>query len=535
MNIFKKMSALLLAAFICLSFCSCSDKEEKPEDQIIYYHVDNEPDTLDPQIANDASAQLIIMNIFEGLVRLDENNDAVPGAAESWDISGDNMMYTFHLRKNLKWNDGSELTAQDFVYGIRRTIQPQTASPTASTLFCIKNAETINKGEADIDMLGVFASDNNTLIIQLEYPDSDLLNLLATPPAMPCSKAFFDKAAGQYGRTDEKILSNGAFYIRENGWAHDEYVYLRKNENYVGKDKPVPAGVNITIGEIDTDICSAIKSGETDCGAISAAQTNKAKELGFHLKGFGDTVWGISFNTKDTTLQNSKIRNSLLAALDRKFILKELPENCTASANIIPDSAELDGNQYRKIVGNVTYSPSSKAANLLSEGLKESELTTLSNITIICSNDEKTQTFVNNIIQTWNDFTGGYFNKKPVPLSELKDTVSGENYQIIIAPLTIQGNTPLSTLELFESTSQYNTASLSSEAYDNFVSKIRKNLTSESAETVKEAERYLLDEGIFYPLYVENRYYASAENVTGIIFHPYGAEVDFFYAVKTSS
>ena len=532
MNRLKKITALLLAVMMCLGFCSCTEKEEKPEDQIILYRVDSEPDTLDPQIANDASAQLIIMNIFEGLVRLDENNDAVPGAAESWEISGDDLMYTFHLRENLKWNDGSALTAEDFVYGIRRAVQPQTASPTASTLFCIKNAESINKGKSDIDMLGVFAHDDNTLVIQLEYPDSDLLNLLATPPAMPCSKAFFEKAAGQYGRTDEKILSNGAFYIREDGWAHDEYVYLRKNENYVGKDQPIPAGVNITIGETDTDICNAISSGETDCGAVSAAQANQAEKLGFHLKGFGDTIWGISFNTKDTVLQNSKIRNSLLSALDRDFILKELPENCTSSANIIPDSAELDGKQYRKLAGNVTYVPSEKAAKLLAEGLEESELTTLSKITIVCSGDEKTQSFVNNIIQTWNDFTGGYFNKKPVALSELKDTAAGENYQIIIAPLTIQGNTPLSTLELFESTSRYNTASLISGTYDNFVGQIRTNLTAESAGTIKEAERYLLDEGIFYPLYVENRYYASAGNVTGIIFHPYGAEVDFFYAKK---
>ena len=529
----KKLISIIMISLIVMLSCACSHEPESPEDQLIYYNISSEPFTLDPQIANDAGARLVILNIFEGLVRQDAENNITPGAAESWDISGDRMMYTFHLRDGLQWNDGTALSADDFLYGLKRTLQPETGSPTAGTLYCIKNAEKINKGELDISALGVFATDSKTLIIQLEYPESDFLQLMTTPPAMPCSKQFFEKTAGQYGRDDDKLLTNGAFYVRESGWAHDEYLYLRKNTAYVGKDKPVPAGVNITIGKDQADICSAISSGIVDCGAISAADKDRADALGFHLTGFGDTVWGISFNMKNDITKNKNFRLGLLSSLDRNKILGGLSESCQPTENIIPDSAELDGKTYRTIAGNVNFTPSDNYRQLLDKGLKELKLTAFPDITILCADDEGTQIIVNNMIQTWNELTGSYINKKPVPLSDLKDRIADENFDIVIAPLTIEGSTPLSTLELFESESKYNAAALSSQEYDSLTESIRHSLTESSGENIRKAEQYLIDNAVFYPLYTENRYYASAGNVEGILFHPFGAEADFFYAAKT--
>ncbi len=528
----RKILMSVFLVILCLTFSACSKEPEGPEDQLIYYNIDSEPITLDPQIANDAGAKLVIMNIFEGLVRLDQDNSVKPGAAESWEISTDKMMYTFKLRKNLKWNDGSDMKAEDFVYGIKRTLMPQTSSPTASTLYCIKNAEKINTGNGDIDTLGVFIRNNDTIIFQLEYPDSDFLSLLASANAMPCNKDFFDKTAGQYGREGDKILCNGAFFIRENGWAHDEYIYLRKNSEYKGAEKPVPLGVNITIGKQYDDVCRAIKNGDIDCGSITGADTDKAEKYGFHLTSFGDTVWGISFNTNDEVLKNTNIRCALVSSLDRKKLLSSLPENCIITQNIIPDSARIENKSYRSLAGNVSPEFKKNSSQFLSDGIKETGISFVTNITILCTDDEKTQTYVNNIIETWNNLTGGYFNKKPVPLSELKDRLESGDYEAVIAPLTIQGNTPLSTLELFESGGKNSISFLSSPEYDKIIREVRKNITVGEIQNMKAAENYLLSNGVFYPLYIENRYYASAANVKNIIFHPFGAEADFFYAAK---
>ena len=532
LKMIKKLLCIMFSLSLFISVCGCDRDTELPEDQIINYNTDYEPVTLDPQIANDSSSRLVIMNIFEGLVRIDGENNIIHGAAESWEISKDRLMYTFRLREDLKWNDGTKLTANDFIYGIQRALMPQTSSPTASTLYCIKNAEKVSTGEADISSLGVFVPDESTIIFQLEYPDPDFLQLLATAPAMPCNESFFKKTAGQYGREDDKLLCNGAFYIREDGWVHDEYIYLRKNQEYTGEDKPVPAGVNITIGDTPEDICGAIEDGIIDCGSITSADTERAESLGFNIKGFGDTIWGISFNNTDEIFKDEDIRKAFLSAIDRDYILGNMPDNCIITENIIPDSAVLDDKKYREIAGNITFEKSEFPDKLLAKGMKNLKLDNITNITILCSDDDKTQLFVNNLIETWNALSGGYFNKKPVPVSELKDRIGSGDFEIVIAPLTVQGNTPLSTLEMFESTSKYNTASFHDEEYDSDVEKIRKNQVAAEADSIKRVEQDLLDRGIFYPLYIENRYYASAGNVKGIIFHPFGAEVDFFHAEK---
>ncbi len=531
-NIIKKTMIIILAVSLAIAAAACKNEPDDPHFNIIYYNIDNEPVTLDPQIANDAGARLVILNIFEGLVRLDKNNDPAPGAAMSWDISTDKMMYTFTLRNNLKWNDGSELTAEDFVYGIKRSLSPETASPTASTLFAIKNAEKFNNGEASEDALGIFSIGNNKLMIQLEYPDSDFLSVLATPPAMPCSEKFFKSSTGQYGRRDDKIISNGAFYVRENGWEHGEYIYIRRNEQYTGENEVIPAGVNITIGKNYDNVCAAVASGTIDCGSISSSETELAKSSGLWLTSFGDTIWGLSFNTQKDPMKSLKLRQALLSSLDRNYILKTIPDGCNKTEYIIPSSAETDGKKYRTLAGDIKFVPSDEPGKLLKEALTEAGLASVPAITILCPNDEASQSIVNNTIETWNKLTNGYFNKEPVSMSELRDRITDGNFEAAIAPLTIQGETPLSTLEMFDSSSDYNAAALHDSNYDKRIVQVRKNLSSDNVGAAVEAEKYLCDNAVFFPLYTENRFYASASNVENIIFHPYGAEADFISAKK---
>lgn len=529
----KKILCLFFSCFIIFSFCACSDSDNEPENQIINYNIDNEPFTLDPQIADDSGARLIILNIFEGLVRLDENSSAVPGVAENWDISSDGTVYTFYLRDDACWNDGTGVTADDFVFGITRTLLPETKSPTASTLFCIKNAEGVYNGTISSELLGITAINEHTLKIELEYSYAEFLELLATAPAMPCNKAFFEQSAGQYGRDDDMILSNGAFYVRGSSWSHGEYIYLRKNSYYSGEDTPIPAGVNITIGAAPEDVCQSISDGIIDCYSLPSSEVSNAQELGFNITSFGDTVWGIAFNTQNEALQNKNIRCGLLSSLDRDFILESVPENCSTVSDIILDNAKIDGKSYRSLVQDNLYIKYSDNAKItLQKGLNQLKLESLPKLTILCTDDEATQSIVNNIIETWNKLTGNYINKTPVTRSELNNYIDSGNYQVIIAPLIVDGESPVDTLELFKSTNSNNVARLSDNTYDSYINTITKQPDSSTLDTILEAEKYINDNGIFYPLYMENRYYASAENVTGIIFHPYNAEADFFYATK---
>ncbi len=528
----KKIVSLLLCLVLIVFGAACTRQQESPEDQIILYAIDSEPVTLDPQIANDAGARMLILNLFEGLVRLNEENDPVPGAAERWEISGDHMRYTFYLRKGIKWNDGTPVISADFLYGLKRALLPQTSSPTASMLFGIRNAEKINRGEISPDHLGVMIPDSQTLIIQLEYPDADFLQVLSTPAAMPCHQNFFEKTAGQYGREADKLLCNGAFAIRSNGWVHDDHIYLRKNREYVGLASPIPAGVNVQIGGSPENVCDAILSGTLDCAPVSASEAGKAKEAGLTLTGFGDTLWGISLNCEDILLKNRTLRLALLAALSYEEIVKDMPDGCMQTHTLIPDSAQVDNRFYRKTVGDISFSAGQDASALLKQAVKDLETDAALKFTILCPDDEASQTCVNTMIETWNRLTGSYFNKKPVPLSELKDRVARGEYEIALAPLTVEGTSPLDTLEAFSQNSRQNLPHFASEEFEGMLETLKRRQGDSYAGQIGKAEAFLVDQGVFYPLYTENRYYAASPKVSGLVFHSFGGDVDFMLAVK---
>lgn len=525
----RELIAVILSFCLIFSLCACSDSADDPSERIIKYNIENEPITLDPQIANDSAAELIIMNIYEGLMRLDENDNPTIGVAESYTSNSDYTEYTFTVRSDAKWSDGSTLTAEDFRYGMVRALATETDSETAGELFCIKNAEKFHNGEAEETELGISIS-GNKIVFELEYSDEDFLSVLTLPPTMPCNKEFFASTQGQYGREDDMILSNGSFYVKKYGWSHGESIILRKNENYVGEKNPVPAGVDITIGENPDNAFEAVFDGTFDCYAISGSDYERAYEAGMTIKAYDDITWGICFNMDNDIMKNANIRKGFLTSLNRNNIENNIPEHYNYANGIVPETATVGLKNYRDLAGEMFLNQSDDAKQYFAKGLKELELTKLSDIEILCPDDEDIQPMVNEMIKAWNSTTGYYFNKNPVSRSELSNAVSSGNYSIVLAPLQSDGASPFNTLEKFRTNASGNIADLKSEEYDAFIDRIENSSDSDSINTIIEAEKYLRDNAIFYPICTETRYYASAPNITGIIFHQYGAEVDFRYA-----
>ena len=153
-------------------------------------------------------------------------------------------------------------------------------------------------------------------------------------------------------------------------------------------------------------------------------------------------------------------------------------------------------------------------------------------MTILCLKDEKSQAFVNDLIETWNKATGAYFNKKPLTEQELRERVFSGSFQIAIAPLDISSDSPQEIISAFSSDSEINPSALNSEFYDSLVDEVKDDLTISSLATIKQAETAILDNALFYPLYIEYRYCASASNIDNIIFRSYDQDIDFFYATK---
>lgn len=533
----RLISIFFCIVFIFISLSGCKKGKDSPENQIIKYNLDNEPRTLDPQVCNDYSSNIVIMNIFEGLVRLDENENVIPGVALSWQISEDGLTYTFFLRENSTWSDKEKtpVTANDFVFGFQRTFDKYTKSPTAYTLYCIKNARKINVDGADMSLLGVSAPDSHTLVIKLEYPMENFISLLATSPTMPCNKAFFEKTNGQYGLESSTIICNGAFKIKAKyGWDHYNTLNLVSNENYNGQNVPIPAGISFSIGKDISESVNLIKNSTIDAALLtSESQINQAKKNNLPTTCFKDTLWGLAFNTQDSLFSNFNIRLGFLKALDREHVLSSIPENCEIANDILLDGLTLNGQNFRNISEkNLFLKPDPQAKNYLDSGMNQLKLKALPEVTILCLDRPDVKTITSNMIENLNSTLGFYFNMEPVAENVFKSRISSKNYQIAYLPISAESKFALDFLNIFKSDNSKNIANLNSPEYDKLLNSAVSINPKESVNYLLAAEKYLNDNAIFYPMYTQKRFFVSSNNVSNLIFHNYSQGVDFFFATK---
>lgn len=527
----------LCATLIITSFSGCKKNKNSPENQVIKYNLESEPRTLDPQVCSDSAVNIVVMNIFEGLVRLDESGNVTPGVATSWDVSADGMTYTFHLREDAAWSDKAKtpVTAQDFVFGLQRALDKYTNSPKAYTLYCIKNARKVNIDGAKADSLGVSAPDSHTVAIELEYPMENFLAMLATAATMPCNKSFFEGTNGQYGLEAATVISNGAFKVKPRyGWNHYNSLNLVRNENYIGENVPVPAGVDFTIGKDLTDAVSLITTSAIDAALMpSEEQVEEAKRKNLATVDFKDTLWGIVFNTQDALFANLSVRMGFLKALDRDHILSRIPENCEVTENLVPDGLTINGQEYRSVAGKCQIlSADPKAKSHFDAGLQQLKLKTLPKVTILCPENPSVKAIMSNAIENLNSSLGFYFNIEPVPEGVLKSRVASMGYQVALVPISVESPFALDFLNTFKSGNSKNVANLSSPDYDKLINSAASANAKDACKPIVAAEKYLIENAIFYPMYMQSRFFACSNKVKGLIFHNYGQGVDFFFATK---
>lgn len=535
----KKVLCVILILALLLPFAGCKDDKDQPENQVIAYNLEAEPKTLDPQIAEDYSARVLIMSLFEGLVRVDENGTAVPGVAESWTANRDYTSYTFYLRKDSAWSKSTEkepypVTAADFVFGFQRALDARTGAAAASELFCIKNARAVHSGAVAATDLGVHAADDYTLVIDLEYSYEDFPLLTALPVAMPCNRAFFESTGGQYGLETNAVLGNGPYKISgKYSWTHGKSISLSKNSNYKGEKTPVPAGISFSIGTELSNTVSAISSGTVDAAPLLGEQLAAAKEKNFNLSYFEDTTWGLCFNVQKAPFTNRAVRRGLVTALERSFILTQMPGNYTEATDIVTPGTTFAGKSYRQLAGGgfcLPFDPN--AQQTLAGGLTALGEKSMPAVTVLCLNTPEVTRMVTNMLDLWSKNLGCYFSMKPVSSSELTSMLRSGDYQLAFAPVRAESDGPDTFLSVFKSTSSANPAKLADAEYDALLAQAQQLPAEQGLELYAEAEHYLNDNAVFFPLCYENRYFASAQNVTGILFHPYDAGIDFSQAVK---
>ena len=188
-----------------------------------------EPQTLDPHKAEGVPASNILRDLYEGLLSEAPDGQQAPGVAHHLKISADGKIYTFFLRKTARWSNGDPLTAQDFVYSLRRSIDPATGSSYSQVLSSIVNVEAIIAGKLPVETLGVKALSAHTLQITLKAATPYFLSLLTHSTTYPVHRATVEAWQGHFSRPD-RLVSNGAYTLAD--WVVQSHITLEKNQQY---------------------------------------------------------------------------------------------------------------------------------------------------------------------------------------------------------------------------------------------------------------------------------------------------------------
>lgn len=278
------------------------------------------PETLDPQKAATFNETPLLYDLFEGLVGLDAAGNPVPGAAESWTISPDGLVYTFALRPGARWSNGDIVKAADFVASFRRLFAPATGATENGPLLVIKNAGAIQQGTAEADALGVAAPDANTLEITLERPVPTFLRRLTLPVALPVNVATIKKLGADFGTTG-KIVSNGAYRLAAID-KKDGYILVKNARFRDAKAMPIDSVVYKTF-ESPADCVEAFRAKTVlSCPDVPTDQLAALREEfgpALHFAPYPGTYY-YAFNTTKKPFDNIVVRRALAMAIDREAL-----------------------------------------------------------------------------------------------------------------------------------------------------------------------------------------------------------------------
>ena len=296
-------------------------------EQVLHRDNGEEPQTLDPHLAEGLPSLHILRDLFEGLTSESPDGRIIPGAAIRWNISRDGKTFTFYLRRDALWSNGDPVTAHDFVYGLRRSASPATASSNAQALLPIANAAEVLAGELPLEQLGVIALDDFTLQINMIDPTPYFLGLLNNPSTYPVHRESVLEHGAAYSRPG-KLVSNGAYVLKD--WTIRSHIELVKNENYWDAENTIIEKIFYYPFEDQSTAAKRFRSGKLQW--TFGVPNNQFKWLQKHYPDelvvspwLGSYYFGFNLLREPFT-RNPELRLALALALDRDLLTDKVTQ-----------------------------------------------------------------------------------------------------------------------------------------------------------------------------------------------------------------
>lgn len=521
------------------------DERKLADEQVLNLASGESIRTLDISKATEETSIGIISRINSGLMIYD-NNELVPDIAQDMpETNDDNTVYTYTIRDDAQWSDGSPVTADDFVYSWRRALSPDIESQ-FSYIFesaHIKNAKAIVDEDddmyGDIEKLGVEAKDESTLVVTLSEPTPEeyFNSMMEFTPFFPLKEEFVEDQGDDYAQEPENILYNGAYTLEE--WEHGVGWKLVKNDTYWDADNVTIEKVNYNIVKDTNTSIKLYNSGELDRTGLVSEDVDKYKDDDEFEEMPDNGVFYWDFNReKVPAFKNKKVRKAFFLALDRESLVDVILNNVSIPANyIVPQNFATgpDGEDFH-VEGGIadldTYpkSDKEKAKELWEEAKEELDIDELE-IEMVTTDGELPGIIVDYYASQLSETLDGLafsINKQPYN-SYVDLKASGEIELGVGEGWWPDYEDPMAFLELFKTDNPQNTYGLSDETYDNLIEEAE-GLGDDAEkrwEVLQKAEKHLIEEAHIVPVYQSGAAILSKDYIGGVVNQSNG--ISMFY------
>ncbi|MBO1870327.1 peptide ABC transporter substrate-binding protein [Lachnoanaerobaculum sp. Marseille-Q4761] len=552
------VAALAIAGAMSLSGCGGSKSNTEPAadstkaaengdtkksgdgKKILTIQLGPDVESIDPALNSAVDGANYILYAFENLLKIDKEGKVVPGLAEKYEISDDQLTWTFHLRDGLKWSDGSDFTAEDFVYSWQRMVDPNVAAPYAQTVLGMVEGydEAIGKPDAegnttidpDPTKLKVEAPDDKTLIVHMAKPTPYFDKLAAFVSLSPVKKDVVEANPDGWSIDPKTYISTGPFKLTE--WKPGSYLMFEKNENYWDADSVKLDGIKCLLMEDQNAAFSAYESG--DALMIKSIPTQEITTLKERADYYLDPILGTYYLDLNNTLdefKDSRVREALSLALDRKYISEVITAGTyTPATGFVSEGVtDWDGTVWQD---NITDSSAyinvedhagnlAKAKELLKEvgyengvGLPEM---------VYSTNDASYHKKIAEYLQqAWGEL-GLKVEVNIVEWKSFTPQRRSGNYQIARDGWVMDYNDPSNILELALTGNGNNNAKYSNPEFDALMEKAA---TEKDPQTrfgyFHQAEDLMMKDTAMVPLLYYNDFYLQSDKITGSWHSPDG-------------
>ena len=529
----KKLIAIALVLIMAFSVFGCTTSTEDFE---IAVNFASEPNTIDPALNSAVDGAVMINHIFEGLYKwVDDgsgNATLALGQAKEVTPNADKTVYTVKLRDDIKWSDGKDVVAADFVYAWQRLVDPNTAADYCYMADIILNANEIMAGEMDKSELGVKAIDEKTLEITLHTACPYFEEIMAFPALMPIRSDIIERYGDQWTFSPETYIGNGQYKMAE--WSHNEYIKLVPSETYYDVDKLGPKVIKFALMDDTNAIYAAYRSGSLNFiqevpvdeipGLLSSGELKVHPYLGTYY---------CCFNTSKAPFDDVRVREAFSLVIDRNYIVENVTKTGQKPATAFVPSGISDapgtkddfravGGDYMDVSAEKYQENCERARQLLAEaGYPNGEGFPIVEYLYNTSDNHR---LIGEALQNmWQTELGVTVNLVNQEWNTFLDTRKNGDYSIARNGWIADYNDPMSFLDMWLTGGGNNDAQYSNPDYDALIMQAKS--TSDLAERMSlmhQAEDILMGQDVVHAaIYFYTDKY-MAQGIKGMYFTPLG-------------